>query len=126
MRAKHEEDLYNKFSKIDDYMSDIPVSIDSTLLDLVSAWSQTAFGPGLRTESVLQHITKELNEIRQDPDDLEEWIDVILLAINGASRTGAGGKEIISMLKRKIRKNCVRKWPDWRDVDPDQPIEHIK
>jgi len=87
-------------------------------------WSGNTFGPGLRTAGVLDHIRKELKEIEADPSDLKEWIDVIILAFDGAWRTGASLGTILDALQAKQLKNEKRKWPDWRTADPDKAIEH--
>ena len=50
------------------------------------AFSRATFGPGARTAGVLDHICKELKEIEAKPDDLSEWVDLILLALDGAWR----------------------------------------
>ena len=52
------------------------------------AFSERAFGPGSRANGALDHIAKELREIAAHPADLEEWIDVVLLALDGAWRAG--------------------------------------
>lgn len=52
------------------------------------AWSQRTFGPGNRTATIVAHIRKELAEIEAKPDDLSEWIDVMILAFEGAMRRG--------------------------------------
>ena len=87
-------------------------------------WSKKTFGEGRRTLGVTDHIKKELEEIRSDPDDLEEWIDVIILAFDGAWRTGHSPGEIINALRDKQLKNIKRQWPDLKD--DDVPVEHIK
>jgi hypothetical protein len=51
-------------------------------------FSLRTFGPGQRTHGVLDHIRKELAEIEAKPADLTEWVDVILLALDGAWRAG--------------------------------------
>ena len=51
-------------------------------------FSDNTFGPGQRTTGVIAHIRKELEEILQEPDDLVEWIDVVLLSLDGARRAG--------------------------------------
>jgi hypothetical protein len=91
-------------------------------------WSREAFGPGARTDGVLAHITKEIIEIRDEPDDLEEWIDLIILGFDGAWRSGGvrTPEEIVSMLNYKYEKNFGRTWPDWRTVPEGEPIEHIE
>ena len=88
------------------------------------AWSIKTFGPGLRTEGVVDHIRKELNEILAAPNDLEEWIDVVILALDGAWRTGATPEQIIVQLQEKQQKNEKRKWPDWRSAEQGKAIEH--
>ena len=49
-------------------------------------WSQRTFGPGGRTLGVCDHIQKELAEIAEAPTDVMEWVDVIILALDGALR----------------------------------------
>lgn len=88
------------------------------------AWSERTFGPGNRAKGVVAHIRKELLEIEADPGDLVEWIDVVILALDGAWRSGATPEQIISALDRKQRRNQAREWPDWRTVPEDQAIEH--
>ncbi len=38
-------------------------------------FSLRTFGPGERTEGVLDHIQKEIAEVRENPKDISEWID---------------------------------------------------
>ena len=64
-------------------------------------FSLRTFGPGPRSIGVVAHIRKELREVEADPTDLSEWVDVILLALDGAWRAGHG-------------------------PDPDGPIEHVR
>ena len=99
-------------------------------LDLVAhlhrqrAWSERTFGPGTRTAGVIDHIRKELAEIEADPADIMEWIDVTLLALDGAWRTGFSPEQIAEALMAKQTKNEGRAWPDWRTVAPGKAIEH--
>lgn len=88
-------------------------------------FSEKTWGPGLRTGMCVDHIRKELLEIEADPENLEEWIDLILLSCDGALRTGATPEEIIETLVAKLEKNEGRDWPDWRTQAPDKAIEHI-
>jgi hypothetical protein len=89
-----------------------------------SAWSEKTFGPGRRTGMVVDHIRKELLEIEAQPDDLEEWCDLIMLALDGAWRAGAGPQQIIDAIVAKQTKNEGRVWPDWRTADQTKAIEH--
>lgn len=87
-------------------------------------WSQVTFGPGHRTAGLVKHIQKELAEILADPLDLEEWIDVVILGLDGALRTGASDEEVVEALRAKQEKNFERKWP--KGVGQDQPSEHLE
>lgn len=95
-------------------------------LVLQRRWSEETFGPGPRTAGVVDHIRKELEEIEADPADLSEWIDVVLLALDGAWRAGHSPQAIVRALEDKQRKNEARDWPDWRTADTDKAIEHRK
>lgn len=90
------------------------------------AFSLRTFGPGVRTRGVLDHILKELVEIEAAPLDLEEWIDVAILAFDGALRTGASPEAIVHAMLAKQAKNEARVWPDWRTADPNKAIEHVR
>lgn len=89
-------------------------------------WSEQTFGPGSRVQGIVDHIRKELKEIEAEPEELEEWIDVVILALDGAWRAGHNPEEISLALFSKLAKNMNRKWPDWRTSDPEKAIEHIK
>lgn len=87
-------------------------------------WSFETFGPDY--SGALPHLKKEIAEIEEHPDDLEEWIDAALLAFSGACRSGGGrsAEEVADMLVSKYLKNRRRVWPDWRTVAAGEAIEH--
>jgi hypothetical protein len=89
-----------------------------------AAWSKKTFGPGARTAGVCDHIRKELLEVEADPLDLKEWVDVVILALDGAWRCGGTPEQIIAGIVAKQTKNEGRNWPDWRTADPTKAIEH--
>lgn len=91
------------------------------------AWSLKTFGPvNNNTAGIVDHIKKELVEIQDKPEDLLEWIDVMILAIDGALRNGWSPKDIADGLVTKQEVNEERKWPDWRTVEKGKAICHIK
>lgn len=91
------------------------------------AFSRTTFGPGTRLNGVLEHMRRELVEIEAKPTDLGEWVDQIILSIDGAWRnTGASPHDIVMAIKAKLAKIKRRSYPDWRTVGEDSPIEHIR
>ena len=89
-------------------------------------WSERTFGPVDRTKGVVAHIRKELAEIEENPIDLYEWIDVVILAFDGAWRAGYTPEQIATALEDKQTINENRQWPDWRNTDPDAAIEHVR
>ncbi|HVR53101.1 MAG TPA: dATP/dGTP pyrophosphohydrolase domain-containing protein [Pseudorhodoferax sp.] len=89
-------------------------------------FSERTFGPGRRTKGVCDHIRKELLEVESSPEDLIEWIDVVILALDGAWRSDASPAQIIDAIVAKQTKNEGRTWPDWRTMDPNKAIEHTR
>lgn len=89
-------------------------------------FSLATFGPGERAQGIIDHIRKELVEIEAIPGDLEEWVDVILLALDGAWRAGHEPHEIALAIATKQTRNELRQWPDWRDAAPGTAIEHVR
>jgi len=100
--------------------------IDADHLQRQIDWSRNTFGPGTRSLGVIDHIRKELKEIEADPTDLKEWVDVLILAFDGAWRAGWQPQEIINAVVNKQAENEARDWPDWRGLPEDQAIEHIR
>ena len=74
-------------------------------------WSGITFGNGKRTKGITNHIRLELKEIEDDSDRPNEWIDVVILALDGAWRTGATPKQIVEILKEKQIINFNREFP---------------
>lgn len=91
-------------------------------------FSERTFGHGERLAGVIDHIRKELAEVEKAAADgeptLPEWVDVIILALDGAWRSGATPQEISAAIAAKQARNEARKWPDWRSADPGKAIEH--
>lgn len=87
-------------------------------------WSLRTFGPGKRTLGIVHHIRKELDEIVAEPTDLSEWIDVMILAMDGYWRHGGTPETIMADLRAKQSKNFGRKWPP--PQSEDLATEHIR
>jgi hypothetical protein len=89
-------------------------------------WSQATFGPPtvFDVEKLVTHIGLELEEVRNHPSDVEEWVDIIILAIDGAWRTGHSPEAIQHALIKKQEKNKYRQW----NVNPDssEPNLHVR
>lgn len=90
------------------------------------AFSLRTFGPNYQTEQAIDHIRKELAEISADRGDIKEWIDVAIIALDGAMRCGYSPLAVTYALVDKISVNEKRTWPDWRTADRRLAIEHIE
>jgi Protein of unknown function (DUF550) len=92
-------------------------------------WGHAMFGTpadGRGPLGPLDHLKKEIKEIEESPNDLEEWIDAIILSIDGFLRAGGKVTMVLPLLFAKQAKNGLRDWPDWRKVDPNKAIEHVR
>ncbi len=107
-------------------MTEQPAVLDAAHLCRQREFSLNTFGPGARTNGVLDHIAKELDEIRAEPQDISEWVDVIILAFDGAWRAGWEPQQILDAIVAKQSRNEQREWPDWRTADPEKAIEHVR
>jgi len=99
------------------------------------AFSHATFGPGERMGGVIDHIRKELVEVEACGGEANEWVDVVILALDGLTRrlafcNGVRNEPrlvvemVCNMIEHKQTKNETRIWPDWRGVDPNKAIEH--
>jgi hypothetical protein len=105
----------------------------ASILTTAREFSFRAFGtPGSRppiqdpTLGVRNHIRKELAEVDREPHDLEEWIDVAILAFDGAFRAGYTPLQVAAALTSKYHKNTQRKWGDYRKLPPGAAVEHVR
>lgn len=112
----------------------VPGTVGAVGFDLIAhlnrqiAFSETAFGPGDRTLGVCDHLRKEIVEVEDahaaGEPTLPEWVDIVILGLDGAWRSGATAEEIVAAIAAKQAKNEGRTWPDWRTANPDAAIEH--
>jgi len=103
------------------------------------AFSHATFGPGTRTKGVIDHIRKELVEVEESNGSASEWVDLVILSLDGLTRQLAycvDGKTrgdpdnvaliACNMIAGKQTRNEARSWPDWRTASADKAIEHNK
>jgi hypothetical protein len=88
------------------------------------AWSKLTFGDGKRTIGIICHIKKELLEIEAQPDDLMEWIDVAILAMDGYWRHGGTPESFVRDLRAKQFQNFSRQWPTTQSEN--EAVEHVR
>ena len=101
--------------------------IGDRLTDLVqdqSEWSQATFGPdGIRGSSgPLKHLEKEAREAQNNPTDIMEYADCLLLILDASRRAGFTTLQLIQAAQEKMKINRARKWPAVTDMT--SPVEH--
>lgn len=98
------------------------------------AFSRGTFGPGPRTKGLIDHIRKELKELEDAGGSADEWVDLVILALDGMTReimangydTEDAAEITCRMIAKKQTLNEARDWPDWRTQSQDRAIEHIR
>lgn len=86
-------------------------------------WSLVTFGHGKRLEPLLEHLRRELAEARRKPSDITEWIDIALLAFDGAFRQGHTAHDVVAAL---LGKQAINEARDWPPPTPGEPTEHVR
>ena len=112
-----------KTYEVKEYMP-LDTSSLSQYLEDQKEWSLQTFGGAPRTRGITEHISKELEEIRSDPQDVSEWIDVLILALDGYWRAGGDTQNLVKRLRYKQIINRLRSWP--KDVPEDRAVLHSK
>lgn len=107
-----------------------PIDLDpmyflNGILERQHVFSLKTFGPDYTPEQAIDHISDELKEVTRDKTDIFEWIDIALIALDGAMRCGYSPNEVRKTLIKKISINEKRSWPDWRTSDRSKKICHI-
>ncbi len=113
-----------------------------------AAFSRATFGPGARTNGVLQHLEQEIEEVRSATTHEErskEWTDLVILSLDGLLREVREGlkagddiqagfeptndriaRDAVACILAKQAKNELRDRPDWRSATEDQAINHVR
>ncbi len=112
----------------------MPNTIQSFLKTQIK-WSKKTFGDGHRVEGIIEHIRREFLEVEDTvyaEKATKEWIDIVILAFDGAWRSYYGCKfggdedelpeKITKLLIGKQRENLKRKYPV--PTSQDEPVEH--
>lgn len=80
-----------------------------------------------RRRGIAEHIGRELAEVAAacTPQEvLEEWVDIALLALDGAWRAGYTPAQVCEQLRRKAAINRARQWPPVGSQD--RANEHVR
>lgn len=116
-------------------------------------WSRATFGPveDRTIDGVIEHIRKELDEVKEAAEDLtenrkepvgslggayarqkitnnyaEEVCDILILGMELANVMDIRPQHLQATLDKKQTKNEARKWPEVSEQEPGKPIEHLE
>ncbi len=101
-------------------------------LSRVVRWGRETHGEGDKQERLLNHIALEIEEVRESEGSPTEWVDLVILALDGLTRSYGDVTPLIAATKaaeeieRKWDKNTTRDWPDPKKHPDDKPMEHIR
>lgn len=103
-----------------------------TPLDHLDEFQQETAEWSLRTFGVrscagpLNHLKSEIEEIKDDPKDIEEFADAWLLLQDAAFRAGHKMSDVFVAATLKHVKNTDRKWPPRGETNEHGFTEHSK
>ncbi|MCV6826038.1 MULTISPECIES: DUF550 domain-containing protein [Halocynthiibacter] len=88
-------------------------------------WSQATFGADNERDYTgpLNHLEKEIGEIRLAPADGSEWADAFLLLLDAARRAGFSATDLLQEAEDKLVINIKRKW---QEPNEDGSVEHVR
>lgn len=72
-------------------------------LTVLRDWSVGTFGADRSLEYNCRHIESELVEVRADPRDPVEWMDIAILAFDGAMRAGHTPEDVARVFVDKLK-----------------------
>lgn len=89
----------------------------------LSDWQDRTFGQAT-LESVLAHMREEIDEVIENPDDLYEWADMLLLFLGAMSKQGIRFEEVFDKSRDKFYNVLVHR--QWGNPDSNGVVRHIK
>jgi hypothetical protein len=95
--------------------------IVTALQDALSKWTSVQF-PSRTTSSILNHLKKEIEEIRAEPSDVLEYADVLMLLSDAASYNEISMSEVFKKAFEKLETNKARVWGE---VNDEGFVEHV-
>jgi len=92
------------------------------LQDDIGVFTEKTF-PGATARSKALHLAEEAHEAADDPADVIEWADCMILLLDGARRAGFSTDALFEAVQRKMKINKER---TWNAADKDGIFRHAK
>ncbi len=95
------------------------------LASTVEEWSCKTFGPASTRgpQGPTAHLIKEANELTNDPYDIKEAADILILLLDLNWRAGRNVEQLLVAANNKMKDNQKRQW---QKPGPDGAIEHVR
>lgn len=116
--------VHDAFNSQRDYGTDAGADLFMLINDHAK-WSQETFGGDDERDCIgpLEHLKKEIEEVKQNPADVTEWADMFLLYLDGLRRAGIGFPMMLEVARRKHEHNKLRKC---NKAENGKPSEHVR
>ncbi len=91
-----------------------------------SEWSQKTFGTDQERGPIgaLKHLEREAKEAWENPSDIVEYADCLLLILDASRRAGFALEALVDAACAKHEVNKGRTWP--APAEGDEPTEHVR
>tara|TARA_R110000744_G_scaffold159562_1_gene275680 strand:+ start:219 stop:521 length:303 start_codon:yes stop_codon:yes gene_type:complete len=96
--------------------------MNNKVQDDIWEWAKNTF-PNSKTDNHLNHLLKEIEELRADPKDLLEYADCFIILLHVAKQNGVTVDLIQDAVKIKMDINKKR---NWTQPDKDGAQHHIE
>lgn len=90
--------------------------------DEIGVFTEKTF-PGATAKSKALHLAEEAQEAANDPSDVIEWADCMILLLDGARRSGFSTDDLFQAVTKKMEINKRRKW---QPADENGVFHHVK
>ena len=93
----------------------------SAFKDDLNAWALETF-KRTTPDGALAHLAREVDELRDQPHDLEEYADCMMLLLNGAGLAGYSMDDLLDACQTKL---TINKQRTWGPLDAEGVSQHI-
>ena len=93
------------------------------LQDEIEKWSDNQFGFNRPPTGSINHLIKEVQELKEEQYCLEEYADCLMLILDAARMAGYNCDNLFKATQDKLKVNKNRKWGP---LDKDGVSEHIR
>lgn len=91
------------------------------LEEIRAKWAAKTF-PRANLDGVLNHLKREIQEFEEDPSDISELADMLMLVMDAGRLSGHSADDILKAFSKKHIDNTKRKWA----LLPDGSYTHVK